>query len=294
MLKTTKRVIKLPHGSGNSNDVPKEVPGIPSTTISFRTGNFENHDWEQGSDRAAPIFGTGGVCQSLCTIEFPCYGPKTLHYVLEYFHGFYDSNYIIKKSLELENYQCAAKLATLDRRYHAAVTYQLKALALATFCPEIAVAEPTSVEENVSNKSASDDSMNSDLKVKDNDTSSELSRDERSITSTPDSEMHTFSVQGGHEQMSDSNQGHSSVTRLGSAPTSDSSVKLADLMAQASLIVEFYVSMMEEDSHTMMSSLLQQGIEFWLEHSLPMDHLENVLRKHMAKFFYPLGLLLFW
>lgn len=36
-----------------------------------------------------------------------------------------------------------------------------------------------------------------------------------------------------------------------------------------------------------------QGIEFWLSHSLPVDHLENLLLKHMSKFFYPLGLLLF-
>jgi hypothetical protein len=36
-----------------------------------------------------------------------------------------------------------------------------------------------------------------------------------------------------------------------------------------------------------------QGIEFWLSHALPVDHLENLLLKHMSKFFYPLGLLLF-
>jgi len=37
----------------------------------------------------------------------------------------------------------------------------------------------------------------------------------------------------------------------------------------------------------------EQGFEFWLSHSLPVDHLENLLLKHMSKFFYPLGLLLF-
>ena len=30
-----------------------------------------------------------------------------------------------------------------------------------------------------------------------------------------------------------------------------------------------------------------------MSHSLPVDHLENLLLKHMSKFFYPLGLLLF-
>jgi hypothetical protein len=40
MLKTTKRVIKLPHGSQNSSDVPKTVSGLPNSTISFKYDNF--------------------------------------------------------------------------------------------------------------------------------------------------------------------------------------------------------------------------------------------------------------
>lgn len=40
MLKTTKRVIKLPHGSQKSCDVPKAVPGLPNCTISFKYDNL--------------------------------------------------------------------------------------------------------------------------------------------------------------------------------------------------------------------------------------------------------------
>jgi hypothetical protein len=40
MLKTTKRVIKLPHGSQNSSDVPRVVSGLPNSTISFRYDNL--------------------------------------------------------------------------------------------------------------------------------------------------------------------------------------------------------------------------------------------------------------
>lgn len=37
MLKTSKRVIKLPHGSLNTIDTPKEVPSLPAVKIEFPT-----------------------------------------------------------------------------------------------------------------------------------------------------------------------------------------------------------------------------------------------------------------
>jgi len=40
MLKTTKRVVKLPHGNQNSSDVPRAVPGLPNSTISFKYDNL--------------------------------------------------------------------------------------------------------------------------------------------------------------------------------------------------------------------------------------------------------------
>lgn len=63
---------------------------------------------------------------------------------------------------------------------------------------------------------------------------------------------------------------------------------------EATSIVEFYVNEIEDESHAMMREVLQIAIEFWIKHNLPIENLENVLLRHMSKFFYPLGLLLFW
>ncbi|XP_033611768.1 uncharacterized protein LOC111875606 isoform X4 [Cryptotermes secundus] len=128
MLKTTKRVIKLPHGSQNSSDIPKAVPGLPNSTISFKYDSFSGFGGCCGYSKGAYT----ELCPPLCSIEEPCYGLRTLHYAFQHFHGYYDSVYLLNKCLILENYQGAAKLAALDRHYHLALAYQLKALALAT------------------------------------------------------------------------------------------------------------------------------------------------------------------
>ncbi|XP_021913956.1 uncharacterized protein LOC110827029 isoform X3 [Zootermopsis nevadensis] len=128
MLKTTKRVIKLPHGSQKSCDVPKAVPGLPNCTISFKYDNLSGI----GGYCVYLTQSSTELCPPLCSIEDPCYGLRTLHYTLQHFHGHYDSTYLLNKCLALENYQGAAKLAALDRHYHLALSYQLKALTLAT------------------------------------------------------------------------------------------------------------------------------------------------------------------
>lgn len=41
MLKTSKRVIKLPHGSLNTVETPKEVPSLPGIQIAFESGQTD-------------------------------------------------------------------------------------------------------------------------------------------------------------------------------------------------------------------------------------------------------------
>ncbi|XP_046742534.1 uncharacterized protein LOC124409162 [Diprion similis] len=65
------------------------------------------------------------------------------------------------------------------------------------------------------------------------------------------------------------------------------------VVSEATSIVEFYVSEIEDESHATMRDVLQIAIEFWIKHNLPIGNLENILLRHMSKFFYPLGLLLF-
>ncbi|KAJ9601762.1 hypothetical protein L9F63_000054, partial [Diploptera punctata] len=128
MLKTAKRVIKLPHGSQNSSDIPRDVPGLPSSTITFKYDNTSGiGNWYQNW-----LGISTEMCVPLCSIEEPCYGLRTLHFAFQHFHGYFDSTYLTNKCLELENYQGSAKLAALDRHYHLALAYQLKALAVAS------------------------------------------------------------------------------------------------------------------------------------------------------------------
>lgn len=115
MLKTSKRVIKLPQGAHNACDMPQEVTGVPSNSISFQVQ-------PQGTVFRPP-------CPSL-NAEDPPYGPKTLHFALQHFYGHYDSGALLSKCVELEDYQAAAKLALLGRMYHQALSFQLKALTL--------------------------------------------------------------------------------------------------------------------------------------------------------------------
>ncbi|XP_063216868.1 uncharacterized protein LOC134527844 isoform X2 [Bacillus rossius redtenbacheri] len=430
MLKSAKRVIKLPHGSGNSSNTPREVPGVPSSTISFK------HGASPGQTQGLELV---DVCPPLSTLEKPSYGLLTLHYVMQRFHGFYDSGLVMSKSLELENYQAAAKLAALDRNYPLALSYQLKALALAV--PEsvlhssqglgqgkspvtdsqngvrlvnsgILPEQTNGISDALANNSlleakgndnterVSEIRLSAELlaKVKDSDSASRLNSSDQSddiekyshdveyiseknavpggspvgymnglesrarepAKERREGEIHAFAVEGGKEQMFEAGQCPSSpdsasslantpeasrlpgespalarditLSRLslrldlqspcaqvptpslptlttpsswaesprgpgglpgGTTPAQFVMTSYRDLMQQASVIVEYYVSVMEEDSHAMMNKLLHKGIEFWLQHSLPMDSLENLLLKHMSKFFYPLGLLMF-
>ncbi|XP_049853132.1 uncharacterized protein LOC126334689 isoform X3 [Schistocerca gregaria] len=453
MLKTSKRVIKLPQGAHNACDMPQEVTGVPSNSISFQ------------AQPQGPVFRQ--PCPSL-NIEDPPYGPRTLHFALQHFHGHYDSAALLSKCVELENYQAAAKLALLGRMYHQALSFQLKALTLAVASDtskisseEITIPEASthsSFEEcqpsgkmnvfsstNKHHETAADkdictskhsinkDKEKSKMEFSENHveetsqlqqsseftegdseysvsehcrTDAESSQD-ISVSSTPENllslEIHPFAIQGGKEQMSEetrylmspdspsslppglqtpdltsslgsdercpsvapdvlfnsalagihdesnANSSHcnqaedskimpevrvngntellsskqltvqesnaeqallENITKEkesskpdsfpGKAPTiseadSSSSGLLTrnDIVKQVTVIMEYYISVMEEDSHTAMSHLLQEGIEFWLQNALPVNHLEDLLLKYMSKLFFPLGLQLF-
>jgi hypothetical protein len=44
-FKTTKRIIKLPHGKQNSCDLPGELPGLPSISIPLSAAYANNMSW---------------------------------------------------------------------------------------------------------------------------------------------------------------------------------------------------------------------------------------------------------
>lgn len=81
LLKSSKRVVRLPHTMHVVLDVPSQVPGISSPVISYQ------------SNDTSPL--AGFVCPLSVIEKTP--GELTLHYVLERFYGLYCSASVMEK-----------------------------------------------------------------------------------------------------------------------------------------------------------------------------------------------------
>lgn len=112
LLKSSKRIVRLPNALHIALDVPSQVPGISSPVISYRSND---------------TFPLAGFVRPLSVIE-KSPGELTLHYVLQHFYSLYNSTNIIEKCIELENYQACSKIAALENNVPAAFTYQLTML----------------------------------------------------------------------------------------------------------------------------------------------------------------------
>ncbi|KAJ8961053.1 hypothetical protein NQ314_005983 [Rhamnusium bicolor] len=138
VFKNTRRVIKFPNTvQGNSENFPIEVPGLPSMAITFNPTNhkllfsrnyipysirtIENNQctMEETSFKNSSFFDSIKECPNFK------YGHKTLHYVLQAYFGFYDTDSILSRCLEVQNYQAAAKIAILDGHFGDSLGFQL-------------------------------------------------------------------------------------------------------------------------------------------------------------------------
>lgn len=81
LLKSSKRVVRLPNALHVALDVPSQVPGISTPVISYQSND-------------ASCF--AGLIRPLSVIE-KAPGELTLHYVLEHFYGLYQSAGIMEK-----------------------------------------------------------------------------------------------------------------------------------------------------------------------------------------------------
>lgn len=81
LLKSSKRVVRLPHTMHVVLDVPSQVPGISTPVISYQTNDTSS---------------LAGLVYPLSVIE-KTPGELTLHYVLEHFYGLYCSTSIMEK-----------------------------------------------------------------------------------------------------------------------------------------------------------------------------------------------------
>ncbi|XP_076290430.1 RCC1 and BTB domain containing protein claret [Lasioglossum baleicum] len=62
---------------------------------------------------------------------------------------------------------------------------------------------------------------------------------------------------------------------------------------EAVKVVKFFLSEMENETDTMKCKLLQDILDFWIEHDLPIHCIETTFLDRIESIFYPLGLLLF-
>ncbi|KOX68598.1 X-linked retinitis pigmentosa GTPase regulator like protein [Melipona quadrifasciata] len=58
---------------------------------------------------------------------------------------------------------------------------------------------------------------------------------------------------------------------------------------EAIKVIKFFLNEMENEVDTTRSKILQDALEFWIEHDLPMQSIENIFLEHIQSIFYPLG-----
>ncbi|KAJ8917788.1 hypothetical protein NQ315_010694 [Exocentrus adspersus] len=122
VFKNTRRVIKFPNTlQGNSDSFPIEVPGLPSMAITFNPTDHKLLFSKKLYPNSTKSFNHIYECPNLK------YGQKTLHYVLQTYFGFYDTDSILSRCLEVHNYQAAAKIAMLDGHFSDSLGFQLMA-----------------------------------------------------------------------------------------------------------------------------------------------------------------------
>lgn len=142
IFKNTRRVIKFPTNfDGSSEHFPVEVPGLPTMAITFNPADhrllfsrnyipfailqIENDDdFEQVTKPLSKNASPASLLQNIPKFRF---GEKTLHYALETYHGFYDTENVLSKCLDLDNYQAASKIAMLDGHFGDSLGFQLLA-----------------------------------------------------------------------------------------------------------------------------------------------------------------------
>lgn len=324
-----------------------EVPGLPSMAINFDAVSNNSLFWKKCLSNTVLLLENQPPFVSSCrkpdskrVQPFECvnecptfkYGQKTLHYVLETYFGYYDTDNILTRCIDANNFQAVSKLAMLDGHFGDSLSFQLKAFK--NYMDKYTLEYSTKViSKSSTNLRKNDLNKHNDLQtIKLNDlnfdkvngspvqmlsTSSSLD----SIRQWGDDLEH----QGGYEspcELSDIGDIRQSMTQYllsikDTTPNSNVSkiicepknvvkqsdlelelqitdVKTKELVNTASQIVEFYIKKTYAfENHILMQNILLKSIDFWLTSNLPVYSLEKILLKNMDKYFYPLSILLF-
>ncbi|CAL4068400.1 unnamed protein product [Meganyctiphanes norvegica] len=144
MLRTSKRVLKVPHSVQSNCEAPQIINGLPLTpTESSAHIGSQQHELDKRSSEARVLCRLhlsdieGSACSSVRSEtenntvvddDNGCFGALTLHAALIHLHNIYNTNNIINMLKECRGHQALATLYSLDRQYSLAMHHQLHAL----------------------------------------------------------------------------------------------------------------------------------------------------------------------
>lgn len=338
VFKNTKRIIKFPNTVQSSSEpLAIEIPGIPSMAISFSNSDPRNFTFRHYNPYSTfaienempienfecnkPLSKNAQILDHLFAVPNLTFTEKTLHYVLETYYNYYDTESVLAKCLEVGNFQAASKVAILDGHFSDSLGFQLAAFRkyMDSFILDFGDTKRL-------NKSTDDlNELNEKYHSKSYSPAKILSSSSSldSIRQWGDEMEH----QGGCEspcRLSDMGDVRQNVTHYVQSVKSDNSPpisslskmvesgitenkniekerdidslddKMKDIVKMASDLVEFYTrKIYTSENHILMQNVLMKCIDFWLVKNLPVTMLEDVLLKNMDKYFYPLSILLF-
>ncbi|KAI4462030.1 regulator of chromosome condensation [Holotrichia oblita] len=348
VTKYKRRVVKFPQNNQNGEAYPVEVPGLPTMAITFNSSDhrlfhlqrnrarsifsIENINFETNIDiNSKPFIRNSLNFDYLHRIPNFKLTSKTLHYVLETYYGYYDTENILSKCIDFENYQAASKIALLDGHYSDSLGFQLAAFKkyMDKFQLDLnAIPKYKDLYEKNEDDSKKVDSNKTslgkfELNIINNSPAHILSSSSSldSIRQWDDLEHQgglespcemaeigdvKYSVSQYMQSMKHDSPPITSVSKMISSNTvieenpkehldidfKDNNLK--DVVEMASKLIEFYIrNTYASENHILMQTILLKCIEFWLSNSLPVSSLEKVLLKNMDKYFYPLSILLF-
>ncbi|KAI5753838.1 hypothetical protein M8J77_003717 [Diaphorina citri] len=237
-FKTSKRVIRLPHGTINMADIPREIPTLPTIRFSYSTMDLCNGHFSDPivlklpTSSSVPPDSKPLVQHSLKRLtsldSSNTFQPLSLHYALEVFFNFYETSIVKSCASKLNNYQAVAKIEMLEKHYDIALKNQLYALLkhsnqdLQTDKLQVSPESNSSVQCRRKMCEILHDTVNNNLKcspiepeidvrieIHQSDVSSSVDVDNSAqIQSSCDSisDIHMFSLQGGAEELSITSQ----------------------------------------------------------------------------------------
>lgn len=312
MFKTTKRILKIPKSCQSITETPKEIQNIPAMHITYK----QTDKFSFINKQLPYLYPLSQIERNVIKIdntELYIYDQKTLHYVLQTYFGFYDTESILHKCVELKNFQAASKISYLDGHFSDSLGFQLNAFKILMETSKLVLVDkkvetPKKIEvKNVvsvistscsleSIKQFNDESLESqggfeslcEERLNFDQELTEIELDDKdAIRKTV-----SYYVNNLDPQLINTEINIEDIDEKYSAE--NVCVENGDIIESASKIIEFYCSQPHiTENPILIQNILIKCMQFWICNDLPVDILEDILLRNMEKYFYPLSILLF-